>query len=141
MKLIGFPVVHLQVAADRPDANIFAYLEQVGPDGATQVISFGRLALSHRRLSKPPYDTLNLPYHSGLAADVAPLGPGQRAQLDFDLTPVSQVVPAGSRLRVTITGADPRQRNLKQIMQTPAPTLTVFRGGPTESRIDLPVEP
>jgi putative CocE/NonD family hydrolase len=141
MKLVGFPVVHLKVAADKPDADVFAYLEQVAPDGATQVISFGRLALSHRKLGKPPYDTLKLPYHSGLAAEVAPLGAGQTADLDFDLTPVSQVVPAGARLRMTITGADPRQRNLKQIMQTPAPRITVFRGGPSGSRIDLPVEP
>ena len=66
---------------------------------------------------------------------------GGKALLDFGLTPVSRVIPAGGRLRVTITGADPRQRNLQDIKQTPAPVLTLFRGGRTGSRIDLPVTP
>jgi hypothetical protein len=42
-------------------------------------------------------------------------------------------------LRVTIAGADPRQRNLKQIMQTPAPVIAVERGGRGTSWIDPPV--
>jgi hypothetical protein len=42
-------------------------------------------------------------------------------------------------LRLTIAGADPRQRNLKEIMQTPPPRISVWRGGGESSRIDLPV--
>ena len=138
-KLIGYPVVRLRVSADKPDANIFAYLDQVAADGTTEVVAFGRLALSHRKTGDAPYETMGLPWHSGLRADVAPLPSGQQADLAIDLTPVSRVVPAGARLRVTIAGADPRQRNLKDIEQKPAPVITVQRGGTRASWIELPV--
>lgn len=141
LKLIGYPVIHLQMAADRPDADVFAYLEQVAPTGKTEVIAFGRLKISHRKMAKAPYDVMGLPWHSGLSGDVAPLPVGSKAMLDFALTPVSRIVPTGGRLRVTVTGADPRQRNLQDIKQTPPPVLTVFRGGAAGSRIDLPVAP
>lgn len=141
LKMIGYPVMHLQMAADRPDADVFAYLEQVAADGKAEVIAFGRLKISHRKPGKAPYDVMGLPWHSGLSKDVAPLPNGSKAMLDFALTPVSRVVPAGSRLRVTVTGADPRQRNLQDIKQTPPPVLTVFRGGGAGSRIDLPIAP
>lgn len=138
LKLVGFPVAHLAVTSSTPDANVFVYLDLVGPDGKAEVVSFGRLALSHRKLGRAPYNNLGLPYHSGLARDVAPLPVGQSADLALDLTPISRIVPTGSRLRLTITGADPRQRNLKDIIQTPAPVLTIGRG-PGTSRIDLPL--
>lgn len=139
LKLIGFPVIHLTLKADKPDAPVFVYLEQVAPDGVSQVVSFSRISLSHRKLSPAPYDTMGLPWHSGRAADVSPLPIGQAATLDFDLTPIARVVPAGSRLRVTITGADPRQRNLRQIMLSPPPIFTVLRGERHGSTIQLPV--
>lgn len=141
LKLIGYPVVHLEMGADRTDADVFAYLEQVSPVGKTEVIAFGRLKISHRKTARAPYDVVRLPWHSGLSKDVAPLPVGQKAMLDFAMTPVSRVVPVGARLRVTIAGADPRQRNLQEIKQTPPPVLTLFRGGKAGSRIDLPVVP
>ena len=48
--------------------------------GQAEVIAFGRLALSHRKEGKAPYDTMGLPWHSGRAADVAPLPPGTSAK-------------------------------------------------------------
>lgn len=141
LKLIGYPVIHLEMGADRSDADVFAYLEQVAVDGKAEVIAFGRLKISHRKTAKAPYEVMGLPWHSGFSKDVSPLPVGGKALLDFGLTPVSRVIPAGGRLRVTITGADPRQRNLQDIKQTPPPVLTLFRGGRTGSRIDLPVAP
>ena len=139
LKLVGFPVVRLRVSADKPDADVFVYLDQVAADGKAEVVSFGRLALSHRKTGKAPYATMGLPWHSGRSADVSPLPLGRSADLAIDLTPVSRVVPAGARLRLTIAGADPRQRNLKQIQQDPAPVITVERGAKDMSWIELPV--
>ncbi len=139
LKLVGLPVVSLQVSVDKTDADVWAYLDQITEEGEDEVIAFGRLALSHRALAKAPYDTLGAPWHSGRQADVAPVKPGQMVELQMDLTAVSRVIPVGHRLRLTITGADPRQRNLKDIMQTPPPVFTVTRGGAKGSRIELPV--
>ena len=96
-ELIGFPVLHLRLKSDRPEPLLFGYLEQLAPDGTADVIAFGRLAAAYRKTGVAPYSTLGLPWHTGLAADYAPLTPGQAAELDFALTPTSRVVPAGSR--------------------------------------------
>jgi len=61
--------------------------------------------------------------------------------LSIALTPVSLVVAPGERLRFVIAGADPRQRNLKDIQLDPPPNITVRLGGRSASRIDLPQAP
>lgn len=139
MTLIGFPVARLNVTSTNPNADLFVYLDEVDPAGKSRVISFGRLKLSHRKLSQPPYVTLGMPWHSGLSKDMLSLAPGEEAPVSLALTPLSRMVPAGSRLRLTIAGADPRQRNLKDIQITPAPNIGVIRGGRDPSRIELPL--
>lgn len=134
----GYPVAHLSVALDREDAPLFVYLEDVAPDGSVRMISFGRLLASMRKLSAAPYDNLGLPWHSGRRADSAPVVPGQRFSLDIAMSPRAYVFAAGHRLRVTLTGADPRQRNLESIRISPPPRFTIFSGGPGGSRIDIP---
>lgn len=137
--LIGFPVSHLAVTSTHPEADVFVYLDLVSAEGSAEVISFGRLRLSHRKLSQAPYDTLGVPWHSGREADILGLEPDEPAHLSIAMTPVSRVVPAGARLRLTIAGADPRQRNLAEIKLTPAPQIAVLRGGLDPSRIELPL--
>jgi predicted acyl esterase len=139
--LIGFPVVHLRVASDRPEPLLFAYLEELSPDGKADVVAFGRLAAAYRKTGEAPYSTLGLPWQTGAAADYAPLAPGRDVALDFAMTPTSRVIPAGHRLRVVVTGADPRQRNLAEIRVDPAPEIALLLGGRAGSRVDLPLEP
>ncbi|MFZ3484128.1 CocE/NonD family hydrolase [Sphingomonas sp. 3-13AW] len=132
----GYPVLTVRAAIDGRDANLFGYLEEVDPAGKVTMLAFGRLAFSHRKTATAPYERLGLPYHSGLKADVAPAVPGQPATLSFALSPRAYTVPAGHRLRVTVTGADPRQRNLAEIRDSLARTVTLFAGTP--SHIDIP---
>ncbi|MEO8017383.1 MAG: CocE/NonD family hydrolase [Pseudomonadota bacterium] len=137
--LLGTPVVRLRIGVDRDDANVFAYLEDLAPDGSATVLAFGRLAASHRKTRRAPYDTMGLPWHSGLAADVQSLTPAKEVDLRFALTPLSRRVPDGHRLRLVITGADPRQRNLAAIRQYPPPQVTVAFGDRHPSWLDLPL--
>jgi putative CocE/NonD family hydrolase len=141
LTLVGFPVSHLTVSATHPEADVFVYLDLVSADGKAEVISFGRLKLSHRKLSQAPFEALGLPWHTGLSRDMLGLAPGERAPLSIAMTPVSRVVPAGARLRLTIAGADPRQRNLQEIRLSPAPEIAVLHGGQDPSRIELPLAP
>ncbi len=136
--MTGYPVARINAALDRTDANLFVYLEDVAPDGTVHMVSFARLAASHRKLSTAPYARLGLPYHSGLAADVAPMIPGKAADFTMAMSPRAYSFAAGHRLRVTLTGADPRQRNLAQIRQDPPPVFTITQGGAAASRIDIP---
>lgn len=138
-RMEGYPVARIRAAIDRPDAILFAYVEDVAPDGAATVIAHGRLAASHRKLSTAPYDKLDLPYHSGLKADVAPMTPGTPETLAFSLSPRAYTFASGHRIRVTLTGADPRQRNLAELRTDPAPEFTILSGGANGSRVDLPL--
>ncbi|EZP52564.1 CocE/NonD family hydrolase [Sphingomonas sp. RIT328] len=132
----GFPILTVRAAIDRPDGNVFGYLESVDPTGKVTMLAFGRLAMSHRKTGVAPYNHLDLPYHSGLRADVAPATPGRAETLTFALSPRAYTIPAGHRLRVTITGADPRQRNLPAIRDALARTVTLTTGA--ASHIDIP---
>lgn len=48
MEILGFPEVHLKVAVDQPNALLAVRLCDVAPDGASRLISWGLLNLSHR---------------------------------------------------------------------------------------------
>jgi putative CocE/NonD family hydrolase len=139
LRLIGFPIAEIMASVDRPDAHLWVYLDQIDARGEAEVVAFGRLAFSHHRSAPAPFRTLGLTWHSGRARDVAPVTPGAPVAMQIDLTPISRVIPAGARLRVTIAGADPRQRNLAEIRQTPPPVITILRGTARLSRIRLPV--
>jgi putative CocE/NonD family hydrolase len=139
MHLEGYPVAHLTLESSDDDMHVFVYLEEVNPAGDADVLAMGRLAASYRAKGIAPYDTLGLPWHPGRKADHQPLEPGEKVSLDISLLPVSHIVPAGSRLRLTITGADPRQRNLEDIRREPAPVMTLHLGGGYAAALDLPV--
>lgn len=140
-EMIGFPVVHLRVSSDQPEPVLFAYLELLTAEGEPEVIAFGRLGAAYRKTAAAPYDTLGLPWHSGLEADYAPLEAGRDVDLSFALTPTSHVIQAGQRLRLVVTGADPRQRNIEDIRTDPAPTIALALGGGRGARIELPLRP
>jgi predicted acyl esterase len=140
LDLLGYPIAHLEIAADRPDADVFVYLEEVDAGGEVQVLSFGRLKLSHRATAEAPWDNLGLPFHPGTQASAAPLEVGEAGRLSIAMMPLSHRVEPGARLRFVITGADPRQRNLAEIRQDPPPRLTLHTGWQAGSRIDLPID-
>jgi uncharacterized protein len=133
----GYTVVSIRAAADGPQANMFAYLEDVDPSGKAVVLAQGRLAGNHRKLGTAPYANLGLPYHSGVERDVAPLVPGEPVTMTFELSPRSYVVQPNHRLRVAIAGADPRQRNLAEIKGGLAKHWTLY-GGAAASRVEIP---
>ena len=48
LEVLGFPVVRLRLSADRPQALVAVRLEDVAPDGASLLVSWGMLNLTHR---------------------------------------------------------------------------------------------
>lgn len=55
----------------------------------------------------------------------------------FDLLPTSTVIPAGSRLRLTLAGADPRQR-LRSLLFDPPPVVSIHNLAGRSSTLSLP---
>ena len=140
VEVTGHPILRLQLRADAADAAVFAYLEDVGPDGRIGYVSEGQFRAIHRALrpaSEAPY-VVTVPYHSFLRADTRPLVPGETAELVFDLLPISHLFQAGHRIRLALAGADRDQFGM------PAGAAThwqVQRNPAAPSRLELPVVP
>lgn len=139
VQITGHPVVSLWLSTTATDGDTFAYLEEVTPDGDVRVRAHGRLRSSHRRLGTAPYDYLGLPWHRSFREDYRPMTPGEPGEHVFDLLPTSTIVKQGYRLRLVITGADPRQRQYLRL--SPPPTVTLHSGAGMPSYIDIPVMP
>jgi len=136
-EISGHPVVTLWLAADQGDAALFVYLSEVEADGTVRYITEGVLRALHRAEAPPPrLEQRPWPYHPFTRAAAAPLVPGEPARLRFALLPTSWRLEAGSRLRLSIAGADADHYVL--VPHGRPPLLTIHRGGHHASLIELP---
>ncbi|MEO8315977.1 MAG: CocE/NonD family hydrolase C-terminal non-catalytic domain-containing protein, partial [Pseudomonadota bacterium] len=100
-----------------PTTDVYAYLEDVAPDGSSLLVTEGqRRANYHRR----PAVVDSLPAEARLRAkpqlpwpgftqadfDPAPFAGGQTVHLVFDLMPTAWLFRAGHRIRLSLAGAD-----------------------------------
>ena len=83
------PHRRLAVECDRPNALLAVRLCAVAPDGASTLLSWGALNLTHRNGHESP----------------APLVVGKRYELDVELNAIGERVPAGHRLRLAVSSA------------------------------------
>ncbi|MBY6163246.1 CocE/NonD family hydrolase [Mameliella alba] len=89
LEIFGFPMLHVKVASDVPQANLAAVLSLVAPDGRATLVSFGTLNLTHRNGHTTP----------------EPLPPGQAVEAVLQLNVIGQRIPAGYRLRLALSQA------------------------------------
>ncbi len=137
MEVTGRGLVSLFVSSDQADGEFLAYLEVVHPDGRVSYVSEGGIRALHHKVLKdsPPYLNYGV-YHSYKKVDAQLLTTGQTEEIAFDLQPVSYVFEKGSRIRVSLAGADALSF---MKVNTKAPTWQISWGGATPSRIELPV--
>ncbi|MDQ2801687.1 MAG: peptidase S15, partial [Pseudomonadota bacterium] len=89
IEILGAPVVELDLACDKPRANLIVRLCDVDPDGASLRVSYGVLNLAHRDSHERP----------------APLTPGQRYKVRITLNDTAFALPPGHRVRVALSTA------------------------------------
>ncbi len=135
--ITGNPVVRLVLTADRPDVNVFAYLEDVASTGEVTVITEGRLKASLRAEATPPFTVPGTPWHRAFATDAAVLAPHEAVVLHFDLLPTSYLVPKGHRIQLTVTGSDYRERGRDPQLEGARIVLRSSAGNP--AWLDVPV--
>jgi putative CocE/NonD family hydrolase len=87
IEILGAPVVILEIAADKPIANLIVRLCDVHPDGASLRVSYGILNLAHRDGHEMP----------------APLIPGRRYRVRIQLNDAGAVFPVGHTIRVALS--------------------------------------
>jgi hypothetical protein len=116
IEILGAPVVTLDVASDRPLANLAVRLCDVHPDGASLRVSYGILNLAYRYGNESP----------------ALLQPGLRYRIRVQLNDAGSAIPAGHRIRLAIS-----TNYWPMIWPAPdSPTVTVFGG-----TAKLPIRP
>jgi len=136
-EVTGDAIVDLWMSSSTTDANIFVYLEDVAPDGAVTQVTDARLKASLRKMSKPAYENFGLPFISGLRKDAQPLKPGEPVELVFAFLPTSFVFKKGHHIRISVAGADYRERDRTGI--SPAPVVTLYNTPDHPSFVSLPI--
>jgi uncharacterized protein len=115
-EILGFPAARLNLAADQPLALVALRLCDVWPDGASTLITRGLKNLTHRDGDE----------------HTEPLAVGQRYTVDIQLNSIAYQLPAGHRLRLSVSPT-------YWPWAWPSPervTLSLFTG---ESVLSLPV--
>jgi len=119
--ILGRPHALLEASATAKQADWFARLSDVAPDGTVTQITGAGLNGAHRDSWTEPRD----------------LEPGKSYSLDIELHLTSWVFPKGHRIRVAISNA-----LWPMVLPTPYPmTTSLALGGPQGSRLVLPVVP
>ena len=118
IEILGFPVVELDIAVDRPVALIAVRLNALRADGTSRRVSYGVLNLTHRDGHEDPQ----------------PLEPGKRYRVKIQLKNTAFSFQPGDKLRVSASAS-----YWYLVWPSPQPvTLSLFTGGST---LSLPVRP
>ena len=139
MSIVGHPVATLLMSIDQGDASIFVYLSEVDTSGRVHYITEGMLRAIHRKISAAP-DTYvtNWPFRTYHRADAARVEKGITTDYVIPLLPVAWTLAKGSKLRLSIAGADAGHFAPMPFGRPPVFTVHHGIGG---SLIDVPVQP
>jgi uncharacterized protein len=138
----GLGRVTLDVTGRRGASHgaLYAYLEDVEPNGRVVYVTEGELALVDRAIApqrdNPPWARLRTP-RTFDQADASPFPLGSAQQVIFDLQPTSVLFHAGDRIRITVAAADPDAFQL--LPGNGKASYEIGYGGTSPSYVDLPV--
>lgn len=116
VEILGAPVAMLELASDAAAAMLAVRLEDVAPDGASTLVTYGLLDLGMR---------------DGFARS-EPLVPGRRARVEAVMNDIAHAFPAGHRIRLAVATAH-------WPIAWPAPTLARLTLHEAGSSLHLPV--
>jgi hypothetical protein len=138
----------VEATATTTDAELVATVEEVSPTGQSVPLTSGALLGSLRALSASQTwmgrDGLPLlPAHPYTAASSQPVRPGQVTRYDISVFPTFAQIPAGWRLRVTLTSADTPHLmpTLTQGAHLVGGVYQVQRTAPAPSVLNVPLAP
>ena len=137
-EVTGHPLVDIWIKSNRDDANIFAYLEDVAPDGGVTVVTEGRLKASVRKEADAPWKMpAGTTWHRAYQADVELLQLDESVHLRFSMMPISWVYRKGHRIQLAITGSDYRERLTSR--EPAAEMISLISTDARVSKMSLPI--
>ncbi|WP_241082994.1 CocE/NonD family hydrolase [Achromobacter xylosoxidans] len=136
-EMAGHAIADLWVSSSEPDAALFVYLTEIEADGAERYVTEGILRLLHRKVSPCPagYRT-TWPFRTFSRQDASALTPGQFERVSLPLLPTAWQFKQGSRIRVSVSGAD--KDHCGQVPHGRPPRLRIGTGGGLSSSIAIP---
>jgi len=138
MELAGAPELCLALRSDQPDGAVFAYLEDVAPDGRVTYLTEGVLRLVHRKTRGAACDPARGTERSFARADALPVVAGERMQIEIPFLPVAARIAKGHQLRLSLAGAD--HGTFPMLTEVPA-TWSIGYGGAHGTTLTLPLRP
>ena len=106
LEVTGHPILHVEMTSTMEDPRLFAYLEDVEPNGTSHYVTEGQLRALHRAHSGPVGWHPSVPNRSYRRADGMPTARGELIALEFDLLPTSYLFRRRHALRLVLAGAD-----------------------------------
>lgn len=138
-ELSGHAVAHINLSIDETDAAVFVYLGEVDDKGRTHYVTEGMLRALHRKTTGELRNyAATWPLRTYARGDASPVERGKPFTMVIPLLPVSWVFPRGSRLRVSIAGAD--SLHFAQVPHGRPPLFRIACGGTEGSYLDLPLK-
>jgi len=139
LEITGNPVIELWVSSSTNDGAVHVYLEDVDENGHAIYLTEGVFRLIHRATSTadPGFRVFG-PFHTFKRADMQYMPVGTAERVAFQLFPISVVVAAGHRIRLSIAGADASAFS-RIPANGEAPVYDIHYGGSNPTRIELPV--
>ncbi|WID95199.1 CocE/NonD family hydrolase [Bosea vestrisii] len=137
-ELAGHGLADLWVSSSELDAALFVYLSEIEADGTERYVTEGLLRALHRKEAPAPESYVTTwPFRSFARPDAAPLTPGKIERIRIPFLPVAWRFAAGSRIRVSLAGAD--ADHCGQVPHGRPPLLTIAFGGDHASTVELPL--
>lgn len=137
-ELAGHAVAEIVLSSNEPDGALFVYLTEIEADGTERYVTEGLLRLLHRQEAPCP-DTYRTtwPFRSFHKADAAPMTPGYAEHIRLALLPIAWRFSKGSRIRVSLAGAD--RDHCGQVPHGRPPLWQIGHGAAQASHIRLPL--
>jgi predicted acyl esterase len=134
---VGPAALHIRFASSAPEADIYAVVADVWPDGSAHPVAAGRLRNSYPRVIRsrseldPASGEIVRPYND--FSHKTPAAPGTARDYDVELWPIGNRFGAGHRIRLYLTGTS------GYMLPAPPGVSTVELGGRRDaSRLILP---
>ncbi len=137
-EITGNCTASLWVSSSATDCAIHVYISEIFPNGEAHYVTEGLLRALHRRESDPPanYQTPGI-FRSCTRADAESMPIGEPQLLRFSLLPISWTFLAGSKIRLSLAGAD--ADHCERIPDDRPVRLKFLRGGDNASFVALPL--
>jgi hypothetical protein len=136
LEISGHPTVNIFTSLNTCDGALFIYLEEEDSLGNVYHVTEGQLKASHRKITENGIYCESVAQRSHSFKDEERLIPKEVFEMNFDLLPISWEFKKGSKIRISISGAD---KDIFEIVNPEGYEMEVYYGEKYPSRINFPV--